>query len=388
MGIRWSVWCKFNPRFCVPRCGPCERLLDIDVMHSLVIEFVLTYIQDSFLTFPDVIFFFTSLLYPSLLFCTTLHCTADVSALVISVLDGYNVCIFAYGQTGSGELHTTSITEMIITVLIEFKFPLTNTLLWQYVLSFHLSCIVNTQPCNVWWRQNMDDVRSSQWQGGKHPGPGGAVRAHAGQVIHYTELHHCEPLRGVQWGHQRSASSRGQHREAWSASGRSGEPCAGAHYHGRWNYSGRICSCPLCYSVVTQPDILFVLSSNVLTSSLLFTFLLSACIFKHSFFLKHHFKFAMIIFFPYRTSSTFLHLLILIDPKVRLFFLFSSFLFSSFLPKSTLSSFLSSFLSTILHALSNIFLITFTPLHTRVYSDDKHEWALLSVPYDADRDCH
>lgn len=98
-------------------------------MHSLVIEFVLTYIQDSFLTFPDVIFFFTSLLYPSLLFCTTLHCTADVSALVISVLDGYNVCIFAYGQTGSGELHTTSITEMIITVLIEFKFPLTNTLL-------------------------------------------------------------------------------------------------------------------------------------------------------------------------------------------------------------------------------------------------------------------
>ena len=30
----------------------------------------------------------------------------DVSALVTSVLDGYNVCIFAYGQTGSGKTHT------------------------------------------------------------------------------------------------------------------------------------------------------------------------------------------------------------------------------------------------------------------------------------------
>jgi kinesin family protein C2/C3 len=28
----------------------------------------------------------------------------DVSALVTSVLDGFNVCIFAYGQTGSGKV--------------------------------------------------------------------------------------------------------------------------------------------------------------------------------------------------------------------------------------------------------------------------------------------
>jgi hypothetical protein len=26
--------------------------------------------------------------------------------LVVSVLDGYNVCIFAYGQTGSGKTYT------------------------------------------------------------------------------------------------------------------------------------------------------------------------------------------------------------------------------------------------------------------------------------------
>lgn len=36
---------------------------------------------------------------------------ADASPLVISVLDGYNVCIFAYGQTGSGKTFTMEGTE-------------------------------------------------------------------------------------------------------------------------------------------------------------------------------------------------------------------------------------------------------------------------------------
>ena len=31
---------------------------------------------------------------------------SETQPLVISVLDGYNVCIFAYGQTGSGKTHT------------------------------------------------------------------------------------------------------------------------------------------------------------------------------------------------------------------------------------------------------------------------------------------
>ena len=30
----------------------------------------------------------------------------EAQPLVVSVLDGYNVCIFAYGQTGSGKTHT------------------------------------------------------------------------------------------------------------------------------------------------------------------------------------------------------------------------------------------------------------------------------------------
>ncbi|XP_020217268.1 kinesin-like protein KIN-14R isoform X2 [Cajanus cajan] len=36
---------------------------------------------------------------------------ADASSMVISVLDGYNVCIFAYGQTGTGKTFTMEGTE-------------------------------------------------------------------------------------------------------------------------------------------------------------------------------------------------------------------------------------------------------------------------------------
>ena len=36
---------------------------------------------------------------------------ADVCIQVVSVLDGYNVCIFAYGQTGSGKTHTMEGSE-------------------------------------------------------------------------------------------------------------------------------------------------------------------------------------------------------------------------------------------------------------------------------------
>lgn len=32
----------------------------------------------------------------------------EVSSLIVSTMDGYNVCIFAYGQTGSGKTHTMS----------------------------------------------------------------------------------------------------------------------------------------------------------------------------------------------------------------------------------------------------------------------------------------
>ena len=36
---------------------------------------------------------------------------ADASPMVVSVLDGYNVCIFAYGQTGTGKTFTMEGSE-------------------------------------------------------------------------------------------------------------------------------------------------------------------------------------------------------------------------------------------------------------------------------------
>lgn len=39
-------------------------------------------------------------------FVPTVDVFSDASAMVISVLDGYNVCIFAYGQTGTGKTFT------------------------------------------------------------------------------------------------------------------------------------------------------------------------------------------------------------------------------------------------------------------------------------------
>jgi kinesin family protein C2/C3 len=38
--------------------------------------------------------------------CTQAEVFTETAAIVTSVLDGYNACVFAYGQTGSGKTHT------------------------------------------------------------------------------------------------------------------------------------------------------------------------------------------------------------------------------------------------------------------------------------------
>jgi len=48
----------------------------------------------------------------SVFFVLTVDVFADASSMVISVLDGYNVCIFAYGQTGTGKTFTMEGTQL------------------------------------------------------------------------------------------------------------------------------------------------------------------------------------------------------------------------------------------------------------------------------------
>ena len=68
----------------------------------------------------------------------------DVSALVTSVLDGFNVCIFAYGQTGSGKtwtmsgppdnrgVNTRALEELFEKVLILILFLTNQNLIFTY----------------------------------------------------------------------------------------------------------------------------------------------------------------------------------------------------------------------------------------------------------------
>ena len=51
-------------------------------------------------------------LYLSSIYLLACLLALQVSPLVTSVLDGYNVCIFAYGQTGSGKTFTMTGPEV------------------------------------------------------------------------------------------------------------------------------------------------------------------------------------------------------------------------------------------------------------------------------------
>ncbi|KAH9305278.1 hypothetical protein KI387_009682, partial [Taxus chinensis] len=57
---------------------------------------------------PKKVFKFDSVFTPQ---DNQVNVFADTAPVVVSVLDGYNVCIFAYGQTGTGKTFTMEGTE-------------------------------------------------------------------------------------------------------------------------------------------------------------------------------------------------------------------------------------------------------------------------------------
>ncbi|ANB14559.1 Kar3p [Sugiyamaella lignohabitans] len=62
----------------------------------------------------------------------------EVSELIQSALDGYNVCIFAYGQTGSGKTYTMSGNNGMIPKAVTKIFEASETLKergWRYVIT-------------------------------------------------------------------------------------------------------------------------------------------------------------------------------------------------------------------------------------------------------------
>lgn len=79
----------------------------------------------------------------------------EVSQLVQSALDGFNVCIFAYGQTGSGKTHTMSGEGGVIPETLQLIFQQTQQLRdkgWDYVISGQFIEIYN---------ENLNDLLGS-----------------------------------------------------------------------------------------------------------------------------------------------------------------------------------------------------------------------------------
>lgn len=61
----------------------------------------------------------------------------EISQLVQSALDGFNVCIFAYGQTGSGKTHTMSSQDGMIPRAVHMIYETANALKesgWNYTM--------------------------------------------------------------------------------------------------------------------------------------------------------------------------------------------------------------------------------------------------------------
>jgi kinesin family protein C2/C3 len=89
------VYCRVRP--CIAYDGNDETGIDFDGPYDDIL------VQNPRQQLPPKKFEFEKTFKPE---CTQSQLFDEISPLVTSVLDGYNVCIFAYGQTGSGKTHT------------------------------------------------------------------------------------------------------------------------------------------------------------------------------------------------------------------------------------------------------------------------------------------
>lgn len=72
----------------------------------------------------------------------------EISQLVQSALDGYNVCIFCYGQTGSGKTYTMSSTDGMIPRATKMIYETVNKLKeksWTYTMEGHFIEVYNEE---------------------------------------------------------------------------------------------------------------------------------------------------------------------------------------------------------------------------------------------------
>lgn len=90
----------------------------------------------------------------------------DVSQLVQSALDGYNVCIFAYGQTGSGKTYTmSSASNGIIPLAINQIFETAEALKetgWEYEYSGEFLEIYNEKIVDLLGKS--DDIDKGKYE--------------------------------------------------------------------------------------------------------------------------------------------------------------------------------------------------------------------------------
>jgi kinesin family protein C1 len=96
----------------------------------------------------------------------------EISQLVQSALDGYNVCIFCYGQTGSGKTHTMSAPDGLIPRTVQQIYETTQRLRdkgWHYELHGSFIEVYNEQLHDLLLARDghgTDDCNNSGGNGG------------------------------------------------------------------------------------------------------------------------------------------------------------------------------------------------------------------------------